>query len=51
LADDGFTYSHEALVATPRIGVDYAQEDALLPYRFLVKANAYVCGKSEQNRV
>jgi DNA-3-methyladenine glycosylase len=51
LADDGFTYSHEALVATPRIGVDYAQEDALLPYRFLVKANAYVSGKSEQNRV
>lgn len=50
LADDGFTFSHDALIATPRIGVDYAQEDALLPYRFLVKANPYVSGKSQQNR-
>lgn len=50
LADDGFTFTHEALIATPRIGVDYAQEDALLPYRFLVKGNKYVSGKSQQNR-
>jgi DNA-3-methyladenine glycosylase len=29
----------EKIVATPRIGVDYAQEDALLPYRFVVETD------------
>jgi DNA-3-methyladenine glycosylase len=29
----------------PRIGVDYAGEDALLPYRFYIKGNAYVSGR------
>lgn len=28
------------IVSTPRIGVDYAGEDALLPYRFLLKEEA-----------
>jgi len=28
----------ECIEVTPRIGVDYAKEDALLPYRFVVKA-------------
>jgi DNA-3-methyladenine glycosylase len=35
------------IVATPRIGVDYAGEDALLPYRFLVKGNPYVSGRKK----
>lgn len=36
IADTGIRYSPSQLKATPRIGVDYAGEDALLPYRFIV---------------
>jgi len=43
LAEDG--YVPEKVVATPRIGVDYAGADALLPYRFIVEGNRYVSGK------
>lgn len=45
LMDDGVTYPETEIAATPRIGVDYAGEDALLPYRFYVKGNKYVSGK------
>jgi DNA-3-methyladenine glycosylase len=45
IADDGFIYGAADVVATPRIGVDYAGEDALLPYRFIVKNNLFVSGK------
>ena len=48
LADDGFEYNKKLLLATPRIGVDYAGEDALLPYRFIVKGNPYVSGKKSK---
>lgn len=37
------------IVITPRIGVDYAGEDAKLPYRFIIKGNPYVSGKPSQN--
>lgn len=38
--------SYTALIHTSaRIGVDYAAEDALLPYRFYVKGNPFVSGK------
>ena len=40
--DRGLTFPDEAVAAGPRIGVDYAGEDALLPYRFYVKGNIYV---------
>lgn len=30
------------IVATTRIGVDYAKEDALLPYRFYIKGNSFI---------
>lgn len=33
------------IIITPRIGVDYAGEDAALPYRFFVKGNKYVSGR------
>ena len=33
--DDGCSYSKNQIQRSPRIGVDYAGEDALLPYRFL----------------
>lgn len=45
LADDGFIYSKNEIGLSPRIGVDYAGNDALLPYRFYVKGNAFVSGK------
>jgi len=45
LLDDGHYPSPEDIIATPRIGVDYAGEDALLPYRFYISGNPYVSGK------
>jgi DNA-3-methyladenine glycosylase len=42
IADDGFEISKKTIIASPRIGVDYAGKDALLPYRFYVKGNLYV---------
>ncbi|MEP7376466.1 MAG: DNA-3-methyladenine glycosylase [Chitinophagaceae bacterium] len=45
LADDGFVYSKKEIFTSPRIGVDYAGEDALLPYRFYTKGNSFVSGK------
>jgi DNA-3-methyladenine glycosylase len=45
IGDDGFRFSKKDIIASPRIGVDYAGEDAKLPYRFFVKENKYVSGK------
>ncbi|BAU54569.1 DNA-3-methyladenine glycosylase [Mucilaginibacter gotjawali] len=42
LEDDGLTFPDEIIASVPRIGVSYAAEDALLPYRFYVKGNPYV---------
>ncbi|HEX8023116.1 DNA-3-methyladenine glycosylase [Mucilaginibacter sp.] len=42
LEDRGLTFPDEQIKAGPRIGVAYAAEDALLPYRFYVKGNIYV---------
>ncbi|HPH24533.1 MAG TPA: DNA-3-methyladenine glycosylase [Chitinophagaceae bacterium] len=39
----------QSILTTKRIGVDYAQEDALLPYRFILANNLYVSGKKSQN--
>lgn len=44
IADDGFGPMN--IVATPRIGVDYAGEDALLPYRFVVSGHSGISAKS-----
>jgi DNA-3-methyladenine glycosylase len=40
--DVGTKISNQKILATPRIGIDYAGEDALLPWRFTVKGNAWV---------
>ena len=40
--NDGFKVMRKNIVATSRIGVDYAGKDALLPYRFYLKGNKYV---------
>lgn len=45
IADDGKRYKRNEIIASPRIGVDYAGEDAKLLYRFYVKGNPYVSGK------
>ena len=45
--DDGYRLPAEQVGVSPRIGVDYAGEDALLPYRFYVKGNASVSGPSK----
>jgi DNA-3-methyladenine glycosylase len=45
IADDGCRFSKYKIITTKRIGVDYAAEDALLPYRFFIKDNIYVSGK------
>jgi DNA-3-methyladenine glycosylase len=42
IEDKGLVFPDEAIAAVPRIGVAYAGEDALLPYRFYVKGNPYV---------
>ena len=42
IEDRGLVFSDDQIAAVPRIGVAYAQEDALLPYRFYVKGNKYV---------
>jgi DNA-3-methyladenine glycosylase len=47
IADDGFVLSKKDIAASSRIGVDYAGDDALLPYRFYVKGNPFISGKSK----
>lgn len=42
IADDGFRYPPADIEASARIGVDYAAEDALLPYRFSVVGHPHV---------
>lgn len=36
IEDKGIIFNKELLETTPRIGIDYAEEDALLPYRFVI---------------
>jgi DNA-3-methyladenine glycosylase len=45
VVDDGFRYPPASIQASPRIGVDYAGADALLPYRFYVKGNGFISGR------
>jgi DNA-3-methyladenine glycosylase len=48
ILDDGFQPAENELGISPRIGVAYAEEDALLPYRFYIKGNPYVSGKPRE---
>lgn len=48
IEDHGIAYQPDEIIAGPRIGVAYAEEDALLPWRFFVKGNKYV---SKPNKV
>lgn len=47
IEDCGLSFSEAEIAAVPRVGVAYAKEDALLPYRFYVKGNPFV---SKPNR-
>ncbi len=45
LADDGTRYDQNQIGSSPRIGVESAGKDALLPYRFFLKGNRHVSGR------
>jgi DNA-3-methyladenine glycosylase len=40
IEDRGLEFDQDQLKQGPRVGVDYAEEDALLPYRFAVRSPA-----------
>jgi DNA-3-methyladenine glycosylase len=42
LEDSGLRFPDECIASVPRVGVSYAGDDALLPYRFYIKGNPYV---------
>ena len=42
IEDRGLSFPDEEVAVVPRVGVDYAGKDALLPYRFYLKGNQYV---------
>lgn len=50
IADDGYFLDEKSIEISPRIGVDYAGEHALLDYRFYVKGNQYVSGKKKPSK-
>ena len=43
--EDDFSTEQEEIVATTRIGIDYAGEDALLPWRFYIEGNPCISKK------
>ena len=45
IAEDNFVLNKKAVASSSRIGVDYAGDDANLPYRFYIKGNPFVSGK------
>lgn len=45
IATDGFETKKKDILISARIGVDYAGDDAALPYRFTLRDNPYVSGK------
>ena len=42
IQDNGIKFSKKDILSSPRIGVDYAKEDAKLPYRFYIKDNKWI---------
>jgi DNA-3-methyladenine glycosylase len=47
IADMGTKVPPSRIVAAPRIGIDYAGEDASLPWRFFIRDNAWVSVKNK----
>jgi DNA-3-methyladenine glycosylase len=50
IEDDGFKIDKNLIIASPRIGVDYAGEHALFDYRFYIKDNKFVSGKVNKGK-
>ena len=46
LEDHGIKISKNDMIATPRIGIDYAEEHVFLPWRFYIKDNKWVSKKT-----
>ncbi len=46
IEDHKETISPENIIASPRVGIDYAEEDALLPWRFRIAKNPW-CSKAK----
>jgi DNA-3-methyladenine glycosylase len=42
IEDDGIVVPGSSVVASPRVGVDYAGDHALLPWRYYIKGNRFV---------
>ncbi len=42
IEDSGIKIGPTQIISAKRVGVDYAKEDALLPYRFFIKDNKWV---------
>lgn len=42
IADGGLIFRDDEIVSSPRVGVDYAGDHALLPWRYYVKGNRFV---------
>lgn len=47
IADDGFQFPSASVALSPRIGVDYAGQDAGLPYRFYIRHHLSVSGRRD----
>ncbi len=48
IGDDGFKLHKKNIAVSQRIGVDYAAEDALLPYRFFLRDSPFVSGRKNK---
>ncbi|NRF38230.1 DNA-3-methyladenine glycosylase [Pedobacter foliorum] len=42
IEDNGLVFNEDQIVASARVGVDYAEDHALLPWRYYVKGNKFV---------
>lgn len=47
IVDDNFLVPETQIGISPRIGIESAYPDSLLPYRFYVRGNKYVSGKNK----
>lgn len=51
IAEDSLIIKENEIIATKRIGVEYAKEDADLLYRFILQNNPFVSGKKSMNQM
>lgn len=42
IEESGLHLHADAVISSPRVGVDYAEDHALLPWRYYIKGNSYV---------